>query len=328
MGFKYVPCVYVDLDKQNEKALNIALNKVQGLWDDDALKTIFEEMKSIEPLITGFTDQEIKKYVDIKVQPENEIKKNKWDVKIGDKYIINGIHYVMCGDSTCVDHVKKLLGNTCVDQLLTDPHYGINYSNKSKALHKYKKGGRTESEGHIKNDTGLDYRNFFKSFLEPIQWSQYNTAYIFMLGLELVNLSLAFLDIGGSWGDYLIWQKNHSILCRKDYNTKHEFIFYGWVGKHKFYGPTNASAIMDYKHPNINPLHPHQKPLEIISRLISDGSQKGAVLYDPFGGSGSVLIAAHQTERISYTMELMPHYVDIILNRAQGQNMDVVKYDT
>lgn len=330
MGIEEIPAYRVNLqNKDDERALNIALNKIMGSWNDEALKTIFEGFKAIDydMSVTGFSDKEIKKYLDLHIQPEKPAQAFDWAVKLGDKFMIDSKHYVMCGDSLNPTHVKMLLGEVKINQLMTDPPYGVDYGDKSQALQIFKKRGRKHSEGEILNDKGLDYYTFFSEFLKYTPWADYNTVYIFMSGKELANLYKAFIDMGGTWGDYLIWVKQQLIIGRKDYHPKHEFIFYGWHGKHKFYGAVNACALIDFKHPAKNPLHPHQKPVELIAQLINDGSCEADIVYDPFAGSGSVMIAAHVTKRISYNMELDPKNVNIILNRASGQGLEVKRLD-
>jgi len=329
MGIEEIPAYRVNIqNKDDERALNIALNKIMGSWDDEALKSIFEGFKAIDydMSVTGFTDNEIKKYLTLNVQPEKPAQLFDWAVKQGDLFLVDK-HKVMCGDSLNPEHVKALLGEAKINQLMTDPPFGVNYGDKSQALQVFRKRGRKHSEGEILNDGLSNYYDFFKTFLTYVPWADYNTAYIFMSGKELAVLHNAFIDVGGTWGDYLIWHKNQLIMSRKDYHPKHEFIFYGWYGKHKFYGAVNACALIDFKHPAKNPLHPHQKPVELLAQLLSDGSKENDNIYDPFAGSGSALIAAHGLKRVSYNMELDPQNVNIILNRATAQGLEVIRCD-
>jgi len=188
-----------------------------------------------------------------------------------------------------------LVGATA-DQILTDPPYGVSY------------GGKTGRR--IANDQGeQDYRTFFARFLKLAPVSKRNTAFVFMSGQELHNLRLALDDAGFTWGDYLIWAKQRFVLGRKDYNAGHEFVVYAWKGSHKFYGPVGkASTVLSFDRPVASADHPTMKPTELLTRLIRDGSAPGAVVYDPFLGSGSTLIACEMSGRRCVGIELEARY--------------------
>jgi DNA modification methylase len=197
--------------------------------------------------------------------------------------------------------------------MITDPPYGVDYSGKNEFLNKFDKGNHIQKP--INNDAITDYRKFFSAFMGLAPLAEYNTVYIFMSNKELHSLRLALDDCGYSWGDYLVWVKNNHVLGRKDYNAKHEFIVYGWKGKHKFYGEASATTVLEYNRPLRSELHPTMKPVELVCKLISDGTPAKGKIYDPFGGSGSTLIAAEQLNRTCYMMELDPGYCDVIINR-------------
>jgi DNA modification methylase len=177
---------------------------------------------------------------------------------------------------------------------LTDPPYGVAYGEKT---------GR-----RIANDQGEEnYREFFGRFLRLAPMAMKNTADIFMSGQQLHNLRLALDDAGFTWGDYLIWVKQRPVLGRKDYNAGHEFVVYAWKGSHKFYGPVGrASTVLTFDRPSASPDHPTTKPTDLLVRLIRDGSAPNAVVYDPFLGSGSTLIACEMAGRRCVGIELEP----------------------
>lgn len=168
----------------------------------------------------------------------------------------------------------------------------------------------------IENDNINNYEEFFTKFLGNIipHFNDYNTFYIFMSGKELHNLRLAVENNDCKCGDYLIWVKNNHVLGRKDYNSKHEFCLYGWYGKHKFYGDF-STTVLCFDKPLKNDLHPTMKPIELLAKLIKDGSPVGGNILDVFGGSGSTLIACEQTNRNCYMMELDPNYCQVIIDR-------------
>lgn len=305
MGYTDLEVIQIDLDKSAEKALNIALNKITGDWDQDKLKGALLDLESNLLGATGFSESELRKYFRAdpvtEIVPIKNIESENITIEPNSMYICDGKHFIMNGDCTNKEDVNTLLTDS-IDMLLTDPPYGVDYGSK---VDDYKKIGKfSRNDGAIDGDINLNI-DFFKSFLSLAftHMAVKNTCYIFMLGGNLYTLDGAFMQCGGTWGDYLIWNKGSSVMNRKDYNAEHEFIYYGWYKAHKFYGPPNASSMMKYPKPVKNKWHPHQKPLDILSHLIQDGSAPGGRIYDPFGGSGSTLIAAAKLGRVCYTME-------------------------
>ena len=316
-------------DENHEKALNLALNKISGEWDYDKLQEVLKELE-LSPLnveLTGFDNEEIKELDTGYLEDEtpviednyNEENTDDTNIKHGDIFKL-GNHVLICGDATSKEDLKKLLSKNSggglikIDQLLTDPPYGVDYSNKNIFLNSIDKGNRVQKD--IANDNIEDYHDFFITILNNTvpYLNEYNTLYIFMSGKELHNLRLAIEDTNCYCSDYLVWVKNNHVLGRKDYNSKHEFCLYGWYGKHKFYGDF-STTVLCFDKPLKNDLHPTMKPIQLLSKLIKDGSpEKGNVL-DLFGGSGSTLIACEQTNRNCYMMELAPHYCQVIIDR-------------
>ena len=317
----------------HEKALNLALNKISGEWDYIKLEPLLEglTLSNVDLELTGFdgleldeldvdftgdenySDETMDNYIeteDDEFEPDDEI-----DVTVheGDIYQL-GNHRLMCGDSCVEEDVNKLLDGVKIDSLITDPPYGVDYSQKNEYLNEWGKGNRVERA--IKNDALENYREFFGGFLSNIipNFNEYNTFYIFMSGKELHNLRLAIEDVEGYCADYLIWLKNNHVLSRKDYSAKHEFACYGWYGKHKYYGGF-STTILEYDKPHKSELHPTMKPIPLIARLICDGSPENGVIFDAFGGSGTTLMACEQTNRKCYTIELDPYYCQVIINR-------------
>lgn len=319
-----------DLDEEKVKAYRLADNKTNefSYWDIEKLSLELNELDNINMTDFGFDEFETLEIENNEVKEDNfdaeeEIKNiNSTITKKNDIWII-GKHKLMCGDYTNKEDVNKLIVDKKIDCLITDPPYGVDYCSKNEMLNKFEKGNRNQTP--IINDKIENYKDFFKSFLELIPFNDYNTFYIAMSGQELHNLRLAIEESGMKWGDYLIWVKNNHVLGRKDYNAKHEFFVYGWKGKHKFYGGF-STTILEYNKNLKNDLHPTMKPINLISRLIKDGSQKNSIIYDAFGGSGTTLISCEQTERICYMIEIDEKYCDVIVKRyidLKGNNEDV-----
>ena len=319
LGHAEIEVSVVDLSDDKEKALNLALNKTGGDWDAPLLKDLLQELDTgaFDIEITGFDADEIERLMsqfhnpeitedDAPAPPEEPI------AKTGDLWQL-GRHRLICGDCREVVVVDRLAAGQRFNMILTDPPYGVNYSEKEASL--VKAGYIRKAHKAINNDAIEDYRAFFGGFLSIIPLADYNTAYIFMSGLELHNLRMAIEDAGFKWGDYLIWVKNSMVMGRKDYNAQHEFIVYAWKGRHKFYGPTNSVTVLEFNRPQKSELHPTMKPVALVARLMTDGSRENGLVYDPFLGSGTTLIAAEQTNRICYGSELDPGYCDVIVQR-------------
>jgi len=254
-----------------------------------------------------------------------------------------GKHRLLCGDSRDPDNLARLMGKRKIDMVMIDPPYGVDYSGKNEYLNKFDKGNRIQKDIRNDRDPGeeRDYRAWFAGYFLAIRpyLASNNTVYTFMAGQELHNLRFAFEDAGYKWGDYLVWVKNNHVLGRKDYNARHEFIMYGWHGRHKFYGGFQTT-VLEYDKPQRSDLHPTMKPVELCADLILHGTKRGGVLFDGdagsgaarfdaelskedealivqdgFMGSGTTLIACQKTGRACYGAELDPHYCDVAVAR-------------
>ena len=318
LGITEVECIVVDLDKTNEKALNIALNKIQGDWDEDKLEALLQELKleEFDMNLTGFDFDE----VDEILNDINGTKEDNFDVdsayeeieepitKPGDIWIL-GNHRLMCGDSTHKDDIMRLMNNQDADMLLTDPPYNVDYV------------GKTAEALKIKNDNMDD--NQFYEFLKKVFENMYivtkegASIYVFHADTEGINFRKAFKDAGFKLAECLIWKKDCFVMGRQDYQWQHEPVLYGWKeGKaHYFINDRTQSTILEFDRPKQSTLHPTMKPIELIAKLIKKSSKENDIILDLFGGSGSTTIAAEQLNRKCYTMELDPKYCDVIVKR-------------
>lgn len=318
LGITEVECIVVDLDKTNEKALNIALNKIQGDWDEDKLEALLQELKleEFDMNLTGFDFDE----VDEILNDINGTKEDNFDVdsayeeieepitKPGDIWIL-GNHRLMCGDSTHKDDIMHLMNNQDADMLLTDPPYNVDYV------------GKTAEALKIKNDNMDD--NQFYEFLRKVFENMYivtkegASIYVFHADTEGINFRKAFKDAGFKLAECLIWKKDCFVMGRQDYQWQHEPVLYGWKeGKaHYFINDRTQSTILEFDRPKQSTLHPTMKPIDLIAKLIKNSSRENDIILDLFGGSGSTIIAAEQLNRCCYTMELDSKYCDVIVKR-------------
>lgn len=312
LGLEEVPCIVADdLNEEQIKAFRLADNKVaeKSEWDFDLLDEELGDILNLDMSDFGFElklDEEEKEVEedDFEVEVPEEPK-----AKLGDIYQL-GNHRLMCGDSTSAEDVKKLMNGVKADMVFTDPPYNVAYE-----------GGSKKRE-MIKNDK-MD--NFYE-FLYDVYQNCYNNMnagapiYVCHSELERVNFTKAFLDVGFKMSSIIIWAKNNSTFSmNKDYKQKHEPIIYGWKeGKHNWVGGNCEDTLWEIKRPTKSDLHPTMKPIELCARAITNSSSKKNIVYEPFGGSGSTLIASEQTNRICYCMELDAKYVDVIIQRWEN----------
>lgn len=318
LGYTEIECIVVDLDKNHEKALNIALNKISGEWDNTKLEELLAELKEtdIDMDMTGFSFDE----VDDMLKDITGSKEDDFDLdealdeieepitKPGDIWIL-GKHRLMCGDSTQKEDVMRLMNKQEADMLLTDPPYNVNYE------------GKTEDALKIENDN-MNETEFYNLLIDAFR-NMYENAkcgsaiYVFHADTEGLNFRNAFKSVGFKLAQCLVWVKNNFVMGRQDYQWRHEPILYGWKegAGHYFIDNRKQSTVLEFDKPTRNAEHPTMKPIDLLVYLIKNSSKENQLILDLFGGSGSTLIAAEQSKRICYAMELDPKYCDVIVRR-------------
>jgi DNA modification methylase len=333
-GHTQIPAYRVTFSDDTERRLlRQTMNKLRGqhdfAMDAEEMALIYESNKLPDLSALIAQDQATLKSLMLKYKPDlpfgheddeqldqiidEQLKRTTPDTQLGD-IIQLGPHRLICADCTDKRSIDNLFEGKRCDMLLTDPPYGVDYGNKNAFLNEADNGHRLETE--IQNDSIEDYREFFGGFAKIIPFAEYNTLYITISGQRLLELSLALLDNGFRISQYLVWAKNNHVLGRQDYANRHELIIYGWKNHHKFYGDF-STTVLEYDKPQVNDLHPVMKPIALLAKLIKDGSQADMIIYDPFLGSGSTLIACEQTGRICYGCEIDPHYCDIVVSRFE-----------
>jgi DNA modification methylase len=318
LGYNEVECVVVDLNKNKEKALNIALNKISGDWDNNKLEELLAELKEtdIDLDITGFSFDEVDNILkDITGSKEDDFdiqqaldEIDEPTTKTGDIWIL-GRHRLMCGDSTQKEQVLRLMNNQEADMLLTDPPYNVDYEGKTADALKIENDNMNETE----------FYNFlldsFRNMYESVKYG--GSVYVFHADTEGLNFRNAFKSCGFKLAQCLVWVKNTFVMGRQDYQWRHEPILYGWKegAGHYFVDDRKQSTVLEFDKPSRNAEHPTMKPVDLLVYLIKNSSKEDNLILDLFGGSGSTLIAAEQTRRKCYTMELDPKYCDVIVKR-------------
>lgn len=309
----------VDLPLDKEKALNVALNKISGRWDDDKLALLLKELDADILDLSGFVEDEIQDVIeqyDMRLDMENEAIDDEFEIELpekpkatlGDIYQL-GNHRLMCGDSTNKEHIELLMDGDKADLLITDPPYNVNYE------------GKTEDSLKIQNDnkTSSEFYEFLKSAFDSVAdyLREGASFYVWYASSEVVNFVSSLVDTNFLVKQELIWFKNSLVLGRQDYHWQHEPCLYGWKndGSHMWYGDRKQTTILEFDKPLANKEHPTMKPVPLFDYQIKNSSKKGEKVLDVFGGSGTTMIACEQNDRCAYLMELDPRYVDVIINR-------------
>lgn len=224
----------------------------------------------------------------------------------------------MLGDATKKEDVALLIGNVKVSLILCDPPYGVGYvEGKQGFLDTIHKGGTGNKFVPIQNDdTEGNYLEFSTKWLNAVKphMNEKNAFYIFNGDTKLRELFSALHDTGYTKSALLIWIKNHLVVGRKDYHPQHELIVYGWYGKHQYYGNKDKTTLF-YPKPAKSKLHPTMKPPALLRRLIYHSTKPGDIVLDPFGGSGSTLIACEHLGRKCLMVEMDEVYCNTIIER-------------
>lgn len=326
LGITEVECIVVDLDKTNEKALNIALNKIQGDWDEERLEALLQELKleEFDINLTGFDFDE----VDEMLKDISGSKEDDFDIdsayeeieepitKLGDIWIL-GNHRLMCGDSTIQENIKKLMNNRKSDMVFTDPPYLMNFEGN---VHADGSKSFNARYGKIKNDNmnREDGDKFILKMFEIIKKYNKGAYYVCFYRLGLDYIFRALDKLNNRYKALIIWNKGNHTLSNSDYMSKYEPIIYGWFQSHLFYGNRSNFDIWDIERTKKNELHPTMKPVDLVVEAIKNSSKVEDIILDLFGGSGTTLIAAEQMNRICYMMELEPKYCDVIVKRWEN----------
>lgn len=323
LNYIEVPCIVLKgLTEAQKRAYIIADNKMalNAGWNDELLKLELEDLKALDfdLELTGFTTDELndllKSDEDIEIiedeapEPPKEPKS-----KLGDVYQL-GNHRLMCGDSTKIEDVEKLMNGNKADLFLTDPPYNVNYTDRHSTERKIMNDAFDSDE-----ECGKElWLPAFKNARESCE--DCCSVYCFMPQGGTHMMMMMMMTAGWQVKHELIWEKQSIVLNRADYNYQHEPILYGWNKNHKFYGKGQFknTSIWKFDRPTKSKEHPTMKPIALLSEILLNATKQNDKVIDLFGGSGSTLIACEQLNRNCYMMELDPKYVDVIIERWES----------
>ena len=316
LRYTEVDCVVLHIEDENKvKALNIALNKITGAWNEQLLADLLVDLQAVDfnTALTGFEAPEIEQLFS-KVH-NKKIKEDDFDVDAelqkptvaqpGDLWLL-GRHKVICGDSILPDTFTRLLDGSLANLVLTDPPYNVNVK---------------EAAGRIKNDNMPD-EEFYKFLFSAFTNAEQNMAddasiYVFHADSNGLIFRQAFKDAGFVLSGCCIWKKDHLVLGRSPYQWQHEPCLFGWKkgGKHLWYADRKQTTVWEYDRPTHSKEHPTMKPVALMAYPIQNSTMTNCIVLDPFLGSGSTLVACEETGRICYGVELDAKFVDVIVRR-------------
>jgi len=325
LGRKAVEVVVVDLDEDRELALNVTLNSrhIAGEWTQ-GLEEILEELEAsmgatfvdlrldrlhldLDELSEAWDDEDASGIVqdEVPAVPETAVSQP------GDLWLM-GRHRLLCGDSTTIEAVRTVMDGKAASICFTDPPWNVAYGSSRHPSWKQR--------AIANDDLGEAFPAFCASFCARIKAVTEPGAalYLVMSAQEWPTIDATLRQAGFHWSSTIIWAKDRLVLSRKDYHTQYEPIWYGWNGDASRLCPLRdrtQSDVWSIARPSSSDDHPTMKPVALVARALTNSSKRGAVVFEPFAGSGSTLIAAEQTERCCFAIELEPRYVDLICKR-------------
>ncbi|MGD9713362.1 MAG: DNA modification methylase [Thermomicrobiales bacterium] len=353
-GWKSVPVFWWEGSDAQARALNLALNKISGDWDERPLAHVLAELAQVESLgqallgfdqtltsLAGFTEREVLEALEGALgSPAGQEDLSSFaaalhappqrinSVEAGDLYRL-GPHRVLCGDAADPDAIARLCGAVKPEMLFTDPPYNVHYSAESggtRPASSGRTGGRRKRPlGEILNDAlpAETYVDLITSALGNAAAHMEPGSAVYICGGSSTTSTYdkAFEFVGIVKSSILIWDKGEITLGRKDYQSQYELIYYGWIGgkRHHYFGGRAQSDIWAIpRDASALYVHPTQKPVALAARAIHNSTSAGGTVLDLFGGSGSTLIAAEQQGRRACILELDPHYVAVMMARWEA----------
>jgi DNA modification methylase len=317
LGLKQVPVhVAENLSPAQVRAFRLLDNRSheETSWDEDllGLELLDLEGMGVDLDLTGFDLDEIDRYLhrgwngccDEDAVPE--IAESAVSAA-GDLWVM-GRHRLLSGDATMSSSYERLLGTERAELSFCDPPYGVDYE------------GKTKKKLKLQNDSlGGEFEGFLRAAGEHLLRFTEGAAYVCMSSSHIDTLQRALRTAGGHWSTTIIWAKNAFTLGRSDYQRQYEMIWYGWRegGSHYWCGARDQGDVWFIDRPQVNDLHPTMKPVALIVRALENSSRANAVVLDPFGGSGSTLIACEKAGRRARLMEVDGRYVDAAVRRWQ-----------
>jgi DNA modification methylase len=325
LGLAEVPVIrFEHLSAAQKRAYILADNQLalQAGWDDallaEELAWLRDERFALD--LIGFDASELERLLALadgeseSDEGEDEVPEPPEDPvsRPGDLWIL-GNHRLLCGDATVLADVERVLGGQLADMCFTDSPYNVDYANSPKDKL------RGKHRPILNDNLGSGFEAFLYDCCVNVLSVTKGAIYWCMSSSELHTLQRAFTAAGGKWSTFVIWAKHTFTLGRADYQRQYEPILYGWKegSDHYWCGARDQGDVWFFDKPARNDLHPTMKPVALVERAIRNSSKSRDIVLDPFGGSGSTLIACEKAGRQGRLLELDPKYCDVIVQRWQ-----------
>lgn len=344
LGLDRVPVRYLDLDPADAHLLAVADNRVaaEATWDDAMLAAILADLKAQghELEATGFDAAELDKLLADATggpgaeAPEPEISRadelrEKWGTEPGQRWLTpsrtapGGCHVLLCGDSAAEADVARVMGAERAHAMWTDPPYGVAYVGKTKAA-------LTIANDDLKGDALREF--LVRCFSSAAKGALKEGSAVYVAhpaGALSLEFLLAFREVGWRLHQTLVWRKDSFVLGHADYHYAHEPILFGYVpgggrrgrGGEGWYGDNAQSTVFEVPKPRSNDEHPTMKPVELVATMLRNSVPVGGIVYEPFSGSGTTLVAAEGAGRVGRGIEIDPKYVAVALERLSAMGL-------
>lgn len=315
LGMTHLPVSYQDFSNEAEEYTFMTGHNEIARWSELDMQSLYSELDSLTLAgidldllgIEGFTLPSVDK-LDPQCDEDEVPESAPTRCQPGDVWTL-GRHRLMCGDSTSIDAVEKLMAGEKADIVWTDPPYNVAYE------------GKTKDALKIANDE-MDDEKFYQFLCDTYSNMLLHTKpggaiYVAHADSEGANFRQAMKDAGWLLKQTLIWVKQTLVMGRQDYHWKHEPILYGWApgAAHSWYTDRKQTTVLEFNRPSRSGEHPTMKPVELVEYCLGNSSSDNSTVLDLFGGSGTTMIASEKLNRMARLMELEPKYCDVILAR-------------
>ena len=350
LGLPQIPVVFLDLSEDKARLLNLALNRIQGHWDENQLAALLDELDSLPDLdlsLSGFRDEEIDELLarievvaivdrdeQFDLEEALEQAEKQCRVQRGELWLL-GRHRLLCGDATTSD-VQRLLASEAAHMVFTDPPYNVAYDPNASPSGRRAEPPRRRPASRNGNRRRRRFGPMQSDDLPPEQYQEFlvhsfrnlvealpNGGAVYICGgvSTFVPYMSAFEAAQLHLSSVIVWDKGSLTFSRKDYHPQHEFVFYCWPeGKpHQFFGDrTHTDVWVVHREDARTYLHPTQKPVELVRRAVQNSSRPGQTVLDTFVGSGTTIIACEKAGRRCLGMEIDPLFCEVALARWEA----------
>jgi DNA modification methylase len=334
-----VPVLIVDLDEQEARYVLLTHDPLATMAESDTerLKVLLQSVHSNDDAVNALLEQTAGPRLWASLYPfqadlsepsperADELQR-KWGTKLGQVWHVNR-HRLVCGTSrdSAVPNRLWTKDSPSIRMIWTDPPYGVSYGAKTQWTDQHSAGS---SRKPIENDSlkPVELQKLFSDALNTAREHALPGAVVYAtVPSVFLKYFIQGLEDGGfAYRHCLVWVKQTFVLGRSDYHYRHEPILYGWLenGPHYFSRDRSQDSVFEIDRPLVSDFHPTTKPVELIARMIASSSRPGELVFDPFAGSGSTILAAQQLGRIGYGCELDPAYLAVQLERLSMQGLE------